>query len=108
LTIDYIPENSLKHHDYASNSMLSTNIAWHKNMSPINQHNYGLFLLWYEHYGAVEIGLKAIFTYWYQLCYPQLEEILTVTEVPHLYPVIVSDKEYLFRIYHVVENIRNI
>jgi len=108
LDISYITEDSLKHHDYVRGSMLSTNISWHKNMNPINHPNYGLFLLWYEHYGAVEIGLKAIFTYWYQLCYPQIEEILTLTEVPYLYPISISDKAYLFKLYKVIQNIKSI
>lgn len=107
LDLNYISNNVLRHHDYVSKTIISSNIFWHKNMDVINNSNYGLFIFWYEHYGAVEIGLKAIFTYWYQLCYPQFEELNLLIDIPsRLYPVSLSDKQYAFKIARIIEDLK--
>lgn len=75
--IQFVSKRQLKHHDYTNDIYVCSNLFWQQYLNT-NTTLWGFNLFWYENYGAVEIGLKSLFTYWYQLIYPSLESELTL------------------------------
>lgn len=76
---NFLTSRSLQHHDYASGIYYSTSFFWHKHYPHINLPS-GIFFLWHEHYGSVEVGLKLLFSHWYQLDYLEWEDALVPQE----------------------------
>lgn len=71
--LNYLDSKYLKHHDYQSDTFYAFNSFWEPYRH--NKTNVkGFYLFWYEHYGSVEIGIKAWFNWYYNSTYPALEE----------------------------------
>jgi hypothetical protein len=79
------------HWDYRGKIFISTNLYWQDQGRANNSMNNamtGAFILWYEHYGSVEIGLKALYAYFYMMSYPDIEDLTTLegnSPFSHLY-----------------------
>ena len=70
--IQFVSPRQLKHHDYTNDIYVCSNLFWQQYINTKTT-LWGFNFFWYENYGAVEIGLKIMFNYWYQLMYPALE-----------------------------------
>ena len=96
----------LRHHDYHNNIRICSSLFW------LNENSYnnlkGFNLYWYEPFGAVEIGIKSVFTYWYDLMYPDLEEYLCLykTSIMQDTTGIYSDLINNYRIWSLVEFVK--
>lgn len=77
--VSFLESRIFKHHDYQVDLYYSTNFYWQPYISTNNTLT-GLFMFWYEPYGAVEIGLKTFSSIWYQFQYPDIEEMFCLSQ----------------------------
>lgn len=100
--LNSLNQNYIKHHDYHNNIRLCSSLFWQQ--YPLNQVNIkGFNFFWYEPFGAVEIGVKALFTYSYELMYPFLEDYLCLYKSSQLqnFEEIYSDTMFNFQVYKI-------
>lgn len=94
---NFLTNRALQHHDYASGMYYSTSFFWRKHYPHINLPS-GIFFFWHEHYGSVEVGLKLLFSHWYQLDYLEWEDALVAREMTgntNINDIIYFFKDYL-------------